>query len=232
MSTDDRLTTAARLLRGARLSLIMSWCVILLLGALPAEVTPRPLEGLRAAVLEAFDKVGVRSGSFVFGGHRGDGKRRYWAMRAVEPHGAGQVELLHELPEGGRYKDLRWTVSVQETLSFKMFNLERISRLYEAVDPEVRDKALDQLRRSRQTASVARFFCYSELYAAHDPRERINLEVYDATVSYATGALVAHRATLMSYDCVGDRPLMDWPEPTGQPTFPGVTWSGVAGVVL
>lgn len=224
MNDDEFRPWRRQLRRWLGLPLLLGWTVVLLLGAIPDEILPEALEGPVLAVRAAFDKVGVRSGSFVFSGRRGDGKRRYWAMRALVQHPSGPREVMHESPEGLRYPDVRWTVSVQDTISFKMFYLERISRLYEAVSEQKREAALSELRSAVQTRSVARFFCHSPLYAAFDPRQQVYLEVYHATVSYQTGEIRGHRETVMDYDCEHDRALKDWPEPSGQPDFPGVVW--------
>lgn len=207
-----------------KLGAVLIWCVLLLLGALPVILTPGPLRGTREAVMELFEAAGVRSGSFVFGGNRGDGKRRFWAMQVLARLPDGRLTRLHESPADLSYPPIRWMVSVQDTLSFKMLYLSRLTRLVEATDPEVRARALDEFRRGSWSIGVGRFFCESDRYAFADPRARVYVQAWWATVSYATGQLTPHRETLFAYDCTTRKLAQDWPTPTATPAFPGLDW--------
>ena len=204
--------------------LLITWCVILLLGAMPPEITPPPMRPLTDGVQAAFDRVGVRSGSFVFSGRRGDSKRRYFAIRAVAWHADGSSVVIHESPEGLAYDAVRWTVPMRDTISFKMLDFETVSQLISAVDEDVREQLVHDLRRSARSGRIGRFFCESDEFRAGDPRDSVSVEIYDASVSYATGALTAHRETVLHYSCKSGRLLKTWPDPSAELAWPGVTW--------
>lgn len=217
----SRRVTLARWLA---LPLLIGWCVILLLGAMPSEITPPPMVPLTSAVQEAFDRVGVRAGSFVFSGGRGDQKRRFFAMRVLGWHPNGSYTILHESPEDLHYDTLRPRVSMRDTLSFKMLEFSTVSQLYSTVNPDARADLIARLRDSRRSARVGRFFCESKHFAAGDPRDAISIEHYEASVSYTTGALTAFRDTVVSYNCKSHELQTSWPEPAGEPDWPGVSW--------
>lgn len=213
------------LARRGQLALLCAWCLILLLGALPPEITPDVLSGATGAVQSAFYRASLRSGSFVFSGHRGDSKRRFFALRAVAWR-AGGSEVIYETPEGLSWPRLRLTVPLRDTVSLKMLDFDAVSRLAGSSDPDERAELLDRLRDGKRSARVGRFFCRSSLFSAARRRESVSVEIYDATVSYATGALTPHRETVLHYDCRANRLRQDWPYPTATPEWPGVTWEG------
>lgn len=224
MSSTDAQNQPRRWLRRLGSIPLMGWGLILLLGALPSEATPAFLSPWTTAVQREFYRVGLRAGSQVFPGNRGDSKRRWWAMRVLAWHPDGTHVPIHESPAGLRYDSVRFTVPIKDTLSLKILDFDLVSHLMAARKEDDRQDTLDKLRRSVRSQRLSRFFCFSHEFASADPRESISIEIYDASISYKSGRVKAHRQTALMYSCRGDRPVADYPEPSASPDWPGVTW--------
>lgn len=207
------------------LPLLLAWCVMLVLGSLPAEITPKPLAGLTEAVQSNLQKLSIRAGSFVFSGGRGVWKRRFFGLRVVAWHPDGTSTILFESPEGLVYDPVRVTVPLPDTVSFKMLDFVTMSNLMSQMDPDKRAPMVTALRHSGRSQRVAEFFCESSLYDAANPRARVHIEVYDSAVNFKTGELLGRKDTVFHQDCVGSHGIESWPEPSATPDWPGVVWN-------
>lgn len=211
--------------RALGLPLLLGWCALLFLGSLPKEITPGPLMGLTERVQAAFDAINVRAGSFVFSGNRGDHKRRFFGIRVLAWHPDGTSTVIHESPPNLHYSTVRFSVPMRDTISFKMLDFATVSTLLSSEKPENRAKRINALRTDGRSLRVARFFCHSKEFSSGDPRNRVSIELYSASVSYAKGALSSHRDTVVYADCKADRLILyGLPEPTARPEWPGVHW--------